>query len=560
VTNAELITKQYSSSTAFWFAAVILVAMRLALGSDLAVEIIYSPHDDSLYVERAWHLLSGEAFGAYGNRILIKYPGISIWLAGVRVLGIPFLISVNALYIGTGIYLLAALLRGGINRWIALSAFVLYLFNPITYGIEWMRVIREPLDTGLLVLMVAAIAHVIVSVDQGRRPWTHLAVFALTFAFSMFVREENRLLWGLLVLFVGALWWQAIHAKRHGALVVVAVALLVPSALAKGYEFGLRDFVERHYGLPIIHEFGEGQFPRLLAAIRSVRSSKDNRLVMVSQETLRKLRKEVPAFAPVIDKLPLPGAGTFSCRYQGVCSEWANGWMPFWIADGAFRAGLAPNLVAAQAYYRKVRLGIEAACAEGRLKCTQKGEGFLAPMELRWTRAFVAEGWRLAKMLFAPDTRPISEVPAVYDVPVELGRIYQAVTMTSNFDSLAHENLGSGTDIPRYVSPIAASARGALLAPYQFVAALLLLAMIVALAIRLWIADQAPLGPMALLGLVVMVYGLLRVAALTYVAVYLGPFTSRIVFSTYAVTVPLALPFIAETIVAWTKIRKSVKT
>lgn len=548
------------SDAMLWLLVVALVLLRCVLNADLPLQISYAPHDDALYVERAFHLLSGEAFGAYDSRLLVKYPGISIWLAAMRELGIPFLISINALYIGAGIYLLTALLRGEVNRWIALSAFALYLFNPVTYSLEWIRVIREPLDTGLLALMVAAMAHALVALNQGKPSWIHLAVFSLTFAFSLFVREENRLLWGLLALFVAALSWQALRTKRRGALAVIAAAMLVPAALAKGYEFGLREYVERHYGLPILHEFSEGEYPRLLAAIRSVQSSKDNRLVMASQEVLQKLKKEVPAFAPVVDRLPEPGAGTFSCQLQGVCSEWSNGWMPFWIRDEGYRAGLTPDLVAAQEYYRQVRLAIERGCREGRLRCVQKGEGLVAPMELRWTRAFVAAGWRLAKIALTPDLGSVADASAVYDVPLKLGRMFQAVTMTHHFDTQAQAAFGSGADTWHYASPVAAGARATLTAPYQVIASLLLLLAFAALFIRLWVADHVPLGPVALLGLIVGTYGLVRLIALSYVAVYLGPFTGRIVFSTYAVTVALALPFIAETIAACRTGKESTKT
>jgi hypothetical protein len=47
-----------------------------------------------------------------------------------------------------------------------------------------------------------------------------------------------------------------------------------------------RAYVEAHYGLPILHDMSEGEFPRLMAAIRSVDSGPDNRLVMAPQETL----------------------------------------------------------------------------------------------------------------------------------------------------------------------------------------------------------------------------------------------------------------------------------
>ena len=75
---------------------------------------------------------------------------------------------------------------------------------------------------------------------------------------------------------------------------------------------------------------------------------------MAPQEALAKLRIQVPDFAPVIDRLPPPGPHTFSCQLQGVCREWSNGWMPFWIKDAAAEAGLTPDLPTAQSYFRHI--------------------------------------------------------------------------------------------------------------------------------------------------------------------------------------------------------------
>ena len=503
----------------------------------------YSPHDDTLYVERAAHLLAGEAFGPYDSRVLVKYPGMSLWVAGMRSMGIPFLLSIHALYVAAGIYLLGAFLRAGTSRWVLLAALALYLFNPLTFSDEWSRVMREPLDTALLTVMVAALAHILVRVKE-RPPWIHLAVFCIVFAFSMFVREENRLLWGLLALFVVALVSRRRQVGppngRTGVVVFLGMVLVAPAVSAKVFEHVLREFVERNYGRPIIHDFADGEFARLLAAIRSVESKKDNRLVMVTQERLAKLREEVPSFAPVVERLPKPEGRSFSCRLQGVCSEWANGWMPFWIKDEAFRAGLTPSLSDAQDYYRRVRTEIESACSAGRLRCSPNGQGFLPPMELRWTRAYVAEAYRLARMTLAPEGYLKVPVPIV-ELPERVLPLYGAAGIP----------VSSG----RPAAGLLQDVREALSLPYQLIAGGLLIAAFMALLLRLWIADRAPLGPVALIGVVVGLYALFRLAALTYVAVFLGPFTSRIVFSTYTVSILVALPFIVETISAWRRTR-----
>ncbi len=532
----------------FWFVVILLVATKLVLVSDLSVTIGYSPHDDSLYVERAFSMLSGQGFGVYDSRVLVKYPGLSIWLAGARMIGLPFLLSVNLVYVAAGVYILLAFTQCGVSRGIALLAFCLLLFNPITLSVEWTRVIREPLGVGIFVALTASMLHISAGISSGRRTGIHWAIFSLAFAFSVYLREDDRLLWGLLTGFVAAVLWQSkrrdgdYSAIRKASLIAVLLAPIVTTLL---YDAAIRNFLERHYGLPILHEYSEGEYPRFMATLRAIDSLKDNRMVMVSQQTLQQLRTTVPSLVPLIDQLPPPGSATHSCRLHGVCSEWANGWMPFWIRDAAFRAGLTPTLPEAQAYFRNARLDIERACQNGGLKCTPRGNALVPPMELRWVRAYVAEAWRLAKMALLPFPNVVVEQQAIYDVPVELGRKFQWVTMTSHFDTERQANFVRRSVLPEYVSPLAA-VRLLIATPYQIAACILLLVFMPILAWRNWIAHLKPLTPLATITTVVVLYFVARFVILGYVAVFMGAFDPRMMFSTHTTAVLLALPFIYE--------------
>src|SRR5258708_39655080 len=119
--------------------------------------------------------------------------------------------------------------------------------------------------TGLFVLMLAGMAHVFASIESGRTPWTHLALLAPAFAFALFVREDDRLLWALLLLFAIALAWRVLSRPlERRALVFLFVAVPAPALVGKAYEQTRGNFVERHYGPPILHELCEGAYPRLL--------------------------------------------------------------------------------------------------------------------------------------------------------------------------------------------------------------------------------------------------------------------------------------------------------
>jgi hypothetical protein len=534
----------------FWIVVLALIGLRLVLRSDLSLQIVFSPHDDSLYAEHAYALLHGEAFGPYDSRTLIKYPGLSLWLAAMRLLGIPFLLSVEICYVGASVYLTLGLLRAGAHRGALLAGMALYLLNPITFSDDWLRIYREPLDTGLLVLMIGAMAHIFVNVERRIATSPHLSVLAVTFAFSLYLREDNRLLWGLLLLFGIVLMWQLrVRWRAKAAWGLLAAAVLVPAVTAKAYEQALRAFFEERYGLPIIHEFSEGEYPRLLAAIRSIDSKKDNRMVSIPQETLAKLRTEVPMFSRVVDHLPPPGPSSFSCQWHGVCSEWSYGFMLFWLRDAAYEAGVTPTLPAAQAYFRDVTSAITDACRSGKLACADRGAGLLPPMQLRWTRALLDEAWHLAKMSLAPAPKLVIRPPVTYDVPLELGRRIQAITIAGHFDT---QWQAATVQPPRdrfYVNPLG-DWRSALALPYRPLGAVVLLAALAALAWRLYRLPIAPIGPLGLVACVFGLYALLRFAALSYVAVYMGSFDYRMVFSYYAAGILIAVPFIADTLFA----------
>lgn len=533
-------TRERTDLIVCWVVIGAVILVKAILISDITVQITSNPHDDNLYVLRAYHLLRGEAFGDYDARALAKLPGISFWLASIRGLGIPYLLAINIIYVGAGIYLIRGLRVVGVGRGTLLFGFALYMFNPLTFGVEWGRILREPLSAGLMVAMLASLLHLLLALNGRVRTWPHLTVLSVLFAFSLLLREEDKLLWGLLGLFILAATyevraWNNLNKQWRR----LALLLIFPILAAVSSDYLARSFVQHHYGEPILHDYGEGEFPRLMAAIRSIESKVDNRLVMAPQDVLQRLRTLVPEFAPVVDRLPSVGPNTFSCRLQGVCSEWSNGWMPFWIKDSAAAAGLTPDLRSAQRYFREVREKIETLCGRGELACRAKGDGLLPPMELRWTRAFLLELRRVLWMAIYPDPHTLVEPPATYRVPLEIGRIYQLITMTSGFDTLAQFGMSVGGDRPAIKNPLA-PLRLLISIVMRLLGAFLIVAGLWVLVWRWVMYPKVPFSAVFWLGAVFWSFSILRMLALGYVAVFFGPFEPRIVFSTYTVALALS--------------------
>jgi hypothetical protein len=432
------------SNTFLWVVCVCLILIKLALVSDLAIQMLLSPHDDGLYVSRAYHLLKDGTYGPYDARLLIKLPGVSILLAFVRRLGIPYLIFLNLLYASAGLYMVEALRRCRVDRRLLLALFALFLFNRVTFEPQWLRILRDDADTALLPLFFTAMIFIFQGVQRRQLAFFSCLLFSAVFALGLLMREEAVLGYVPLLVFDAILIWKARSSgwmKTLSGRWGLALLLILPLALAAYGKSRARSFAVKHYGRPILHEMSEGEFPKLIASMRSV-SAQTNRLVMITQEALAEMRKAVPALAPVIDRLPPPGSGPNNYSYGrfGISDEWTSGWLIFWIKDEAFAAGLTPDLVKAQNYFYEARTAIDAACGDGRLTCHPDGKGLLPPFHLKWASAFFQELQGLLVMTFSPDLRVAAPPPPSYDVSVDYGRMYQFVTMTHNFDSILQEN------------------------------------------------------------------------------------------------------------------------
>jgi hypothetical protein len=160
-------------------------------------------------------------------------------------------------------------------------------------------------------------------------------------------------------------------------------------------------------------------------------------------------------------------------------------------------------------------------------------------MELRWARAYVAESWRLAGMALHPTVNVVKSPQQIYDVPVDLGRKFQAVTMTNQFDTELQTNFSQRATFSAFVSPVA-WLRETMVPPYRVFVVVLLLTLIPALAWRIWISDQRPFSPLSVVAMAVGLYLIARLGILSYVAVFMGAFDSRMMFSTYTLAMLFA--------------------
>lgn len=129
--------------------------------------------------------------------------------------------------------------------------------------------------------------------------------------------------------------------------------------------------------------------------------------------------------------------------------------------------------------------------------------------------------------------------PVVFDVSMQLASIFGAVTMT---DYVVHQLQPSMQDSPAkrpYSNPIASWRKNIAFA-YQPIVLVLLLLSGPAFGYVWMKTSWREAGPFLWITTVFVALTSIRIAALAYGAVFFGPFTSRLAFSTYAIAVMLA--------------------
>lgn len=539
---------QANNRNLFWGFAILIIILRFILTSDLGVHTIYAPHDELLYILRAYHLITDGSLGIYDARTLVKLPGFSFFLAALRMLGLPYLQAILIFQAMAGLYLLYLLRRENVPVSILLISFALFMFNPVSFDAQSFRVLREPIALILQVTILGSMGYVFYSANIGKLAWAHLFILSIACSSLLLIREEDVILFGVLALFVVMVFLIVRHGfgnKKAIYLSGLIVGTVLFSIIASNTT--ARYYIFKQYGAPILHDFGQGEFPKLIAAIRSIEAQKDNRLVMPSQEVLLKLREKIPETATLISKLPRPGSGADSCARFGVCSEWTSGYMYFWLKDAAFASGSSPDLQSSQAYFKRLRLEIEKACSDGRLLCSHKGSNMFPPFELRWTRAIVYELSKAISMMVRP---PFSdpEYPQAAPVDEQTMKLYKLVTMSpyvSALPSKAGEQSLTSTINETIINPLH-DFKYDIVWLYSLFGSLVLFLGFSSFLYLLWIwrlnSDHCVV---LFVASIATTYAFIRLTALSYLSVYMGTLDPRLYFSTYVIAILLSLPLLS---------------
>jgi len=357
----------------FLLSCLMLISGRLWLVSDLPLSAQWLPHDDTLFVELARHLIDGKWLGTYHARVLAKPSGYPLFIAGTHVLGVPLLVAQQALYVAAGILLLYAVSPFVRSRVTLLALLGLYLFSPTSYMQDVMAVKRVGLYPTVVTCVLASLAGILASSTNRRARMLWGLGFGLSWAAAMLVRDESTWLIPSAAVVVAGSAWRRFRV-RGGRVAAREVVLLV------AWMFGphlIADTLiarsnERAYGFSTTNELTADATRRAYQELlRTVQDGEARDFVPVPQATRARLYREVPAFAELRDSLEAPGNwSVVTCQQiPEACGDLAGAWFWWAVRDAAEKKGYHASARTANDYYLRLADETAAACDEGRLAC-----------------------------------------------------------------------------------------------------------------------------------------------------------------------------------------------
>ena len=356
-----------------------------------------SVHDDELLVGLAHSMKRGDWIGSFAlseGLILSKPPGYSVFLYFASFIPIPSTVLIQIAIVCSALVIHSQLLVFGVRKAAALIGFVITLFLPVWFGAESSRLYRDFYLAALMLLVVAlnlALVRYLVfdkihlGENKNKRWKAYLLVFVIGLICSNVVLTKNvgfaPIVFSVLSLFLCAWKLRQLNQFSFRFLLICLVVFLVGTQIFVGT---VRIQNHRNYGVAITNNFTEGEFPRAVNMMASVKSGDRKVYVIVTKEMRNAMYAVSPTLQRISSYLEQPdGTGWryFACNSpMEICDESAL-WFAWDIREAVHLAGMASSARDFEQTFKSIADEIENACIQRSLTCGRKG---LAPQIGPW--------------------------------------------------------------------------------------------------------------------------------------------------------------------------------
>ena len=386
-----------------WLPALVLFscAARLILCGSLPIIALNAPHDDLLMVQMAAHLLTGGWLGPYNENTLVKGIVFPLFLSAANALGIPYLMLLTLFNL-----LACAVFTYGVskvtgNRFVLAAVFLVLSWNPVFSAAEtFQRIYRCSLTPAQCLLLIGSCFLMYYYSGRSLRKMSFWSVIAGIVIWSMMNCREDGvwiLPFTVTVMLLGIIGAAFRLRKRRISrkLAVYRTALFIlPWFLLAGGNLCIAAVNRIHYGVFLVNELNQGEFPRMIKAIYTAAPDTDDSsgYISVQRREMERLYEASPTLALIRPELEksMDEWGAFGRIPDD--GEVENGWF-FWSVRSAMAdAGYFADATKCQQFCGKVADELEKAFREGRLpKRAVMPSALMAPWQKEYGSAILKE-------------------------------------------------------------------------------------------------------------------------------------------------------------------------
>lgn len=387
---------------AFTVAALALVT-KLWLTSFIRVIPLYSPHDETNFLDHAGTILAGSWFGPYNSFTLIKGPGFPIYLASLSEFGLNLNTGHQLSYLlacTVACLAIKPIVRSGPLIYVA---GVLLYFSPLTFDSTAWLANRSQIIGSLTLLTVACAAGLFLrrfDSVRHRIGWSiglgcSLAAFWLT-------REDG--IW-IVPCLIGIGTASIASAWRRPPQRAQWALLLLPCTIWAGSILLVEAANFSSYGWAIVTETQSDEFIAAYASLERIVHAHVDPTIPIPREA-REAAYRASRVARLIEPyLDGPKSRHASACSNAGCPEIQGGQFLWSLRMAVEDAGFSDSGAHARAFYRALAHDVDAACDRGDLHCTIKPRTLapqIAPNSARIMKSLVAG---LAVFFGLQDTR-----------------------------------------------------------------------------------------------------------------------------------------------------------
>lgn len=341
----------------------------LYLHTPLRINATY-PHDDTLYMSLGRSLAEGHWLGRYNEFTLMKGPGYPLFLAIANWLGISVSLAHALFHCGAVMFFVAIAHRFMKSFLLSGLLFVLLLWHPIALGPFLLRIIRESIQYGQVLIFLAAFACTLLCTTGWKERAFYGALSGAAFGWFWLTREDSVWLAPAIAILLAA---GALRAFRERTLRELAGAVIVVIAVFGATQVAFRSVNWWVYGKFVSVDVKETNFQRAMGALQSVLSGGNQPFVPVSRAARERIYAISPSFASLaihLDRGVGAAYDSISCPLQPTtCGNIGSSVFIWALRDAASRAGHYASPAKASEFFGRIADDVTQACKRGALEC-----------------------------------------------------------------------------------------------------------------------------------------------------------------------------------------------